>query len=106
MSVYGSDIIVYGWSMRQYLLSELKEHLELMYWDCDEEYGYSIEPKKELEKIEVYEYSAAKDKTIPFWEEMILYWSSGWSSFGQKYPSYSEDRPHPIVNTFVAEDEA
>jgi hypothetical protein len=105
LSVYGSDIIVYGWNMRHYLLSELKEHLELMYRDCDEEYGYSIEYGKELEAIETYEYVAAKNKTIPFWEEMILYRSSGWSSFGRKYPGYLESGPHPIVNTFIAEDE-
>jgi len=105
LSVYGSDIIVYGWNLRHYLLRELKEHLELMYWECDEEYGYSIEPGKELEAIDAYEYGAAKNKTIPFWEEMILYWSSGWSSFGRGYPNKCADGPHPIMNTFVAEKE-
>lgn len=106
LSVYGSDIIVCGWSMRNYLISELSEHLELEQWEYDEEFDcWSVEPKTELEDLYKLEYAAAKDKTLPFWEEMILYWSSGWSSFGRKYPGYSEDGPRPIVNTFVAEDE-
>jgi hypothetical protein len=72
LSVYGSDIIVYGWNMRHYLLSELKEHLELMYWEYDEEDNcWCIESKKELQDIHDYEYGTAKNKTIPFWEEMI-----------------------------------
>jgi hypothetical protein len=33
---------------------------------------------------------------IPYWGEMILYWSSGWASIGRKYP-YPSDGPHPIV---------
>jgi hypothetical protein len=105
LSVYGSDVIVYGWNMRHYLLSELKEHLELMYWDCNEEYGCSIEKGKELQDLCKKEYAAAKDKRIPFWEDMILYWSSGWSSFGRKYPYYPQGGPSPIVNSYVAEDE-
>lgn len=106
LSVYGSDIIVYGWNMRHYLLSELNEHLELQYWEYDEEYDdWSIEPKKELQDLCTLEYAAAKHKKIPFWEEMILYWSSGWSSFGRKYPAYPEDGPSPIVNTFIADAE-
>lgn len=106
LSVCGSDIIVYGWGMRHYLINELGGHLGLMYTEYDEEFDcWRVEPKEELENLYKLGYATAKDKTIPFWEEMILYWSSGWSSFGRKYPGYSGDGPRPIVNTFVAEDE-
>lgn len=30
LSIYGSDIIVYGWNIRHYLLNELKDHLNLL----------------------------------------------------------------------------
>ena len=106
LSIYGSDIIVYGWSIRHYLLNELKEHLnllELVYDDEDDEW-YS-EPIKEFQEINKFEYKKAKDKAIPVWEEMILYWSSGWSSYGKEYPNPSNETIRPILKTFVPEDE-
>jgi hypothetical protein len=106
LSIYGSDIIVYGWNMRHYLLNELKEHLdlfELIYDDEDNEW-YS-EPIKELQEVNVLEYGNAKKKTIPVLEEMILYWSSGWSSYGKEYPNPNNEIIRPIVKTFIPEDE-
>ena len=106
LSVYGSDIIVYGWNMRHYLLNELKEHLNLFefVYDNEDEQYYS-EVKKELQDIHNYEYGKAKTKTIPVIEEMIMYWSSGWSSFGKQYPKEDGNILQPIVKTFIPDDE-
>ena len=72
LSVYGSDIIIYGWNMRHYLLSELKMHLDLMFWEYDEEDDcYCLETKKELQDIHDYEYRLGRVLNIPFWEEFI-----------------------------------
>lgn len=106
LSIYGSDIIVYGWNMRHYLLNELQEHLnlhELVYDEEDNEW-YS-EPIKEFQEINNFEYGEAKNKVIPIWEEMILFWSSGWSSYGKEYPNPNNETVSPIVKTFIPEDE-
>lgn len=100
LSVYGSDIIVYGWDLRHYLMQELGYMLDLYTDEGGEE---STELGKEAEAIHLEKYEASKSKTIPFWEEMILYWSSGWSSFGKVYPR-TGDGPQPIVNTYSEED--
>jgi len=106
LSIYGSDTIVYGWNMRHYLVSELYEHLNLLEleYDKEDDQWYSVS-KQQLQKIHDKEFGAAKTKSIPIIEEMILLWSSNWSSFGKEYPSETEDYLQPIVKTFVAEDE-
>lgn len=106
LSIWGSDIIVYGWNMRHYLLNELKEHLdlfELVYDKEDDEWYHEF--VKELGEINISEYEQSKTKDIPLWKEMILYWSSGWSSFGKEYPNPNNDVLIPIVKSFVPEDE-
>ncbi|WP_298517035.1 hypothetical protein [uncultured Kordia sp.] len=106
LSMYGSDIIVYGWNMRHYLLSELERHLNLFDDVYDDEYKeWYPERKPELQKIHDAEYEAASTKSIPVIEEMILYWSSGWSSFGKENPNKVEGILQPITKTFVAQDE-
>ncbi|MCH2195334.1 hypothetical protein [Kordia sp.] len=106
LSMYGSDIIVLGWNMRHYLLRELKDSLNLLEDVFDEEdQEWYIEDKQELLQIHKEEFAAAKTKSIPVIEEMILYWSSGWSSFGKKYPHETDSYLQPIVRAFVAEDE-
>lgn len=106
LSIWGSDIIVYGWNMRHYLLNELEEYLnllELVYDEVDDE--WYTEPIKEFQEINNFEHEKAKNKAIPVWEEMILYWSSGWSSYGKEYPNPNNDSIRPIVKTFIPEDE-
>jgi hypothetical protein len=106
LSMYGSDIVVLGWNMRHYLVRELKDSLNLLEDVFDEEdQEWYIEDKKELLQIHNEEFTAAKTKSIAIIEEMILYWSSGWSSFGKKYPHETEGYLQPIVRAFVAEDE-
>ncbi|HEX8530254.1 MAG TPA: hypothetical protein VF646_09530 [Cytophagales bacterium] len=97
LSVWGSDIIVYGWNLRSYLLQELQTELGLLDLVFNEEdQQWYTEEKKELRDIVQPEYAAAVDKRIPYWEEVILYWSSGWWTMGRKYP-YPADGPSPIV---------
>lgn len=72
LSVYGADIIVYGWNMRHYLLSELYQYLGLAYIDKSDN---SIEQKEELQKIHKLERELAKNKIIPMWEEIIEYYT-------------------------------
>lgn len=102
LSIWGSDIIVYGWNMRHYLLNELKEHLDLfeLVYDEEDDEWYS-EPIKEFQEIYNLEYEKAKNKVIPIWEEMILYWSSGWSSYGKEYPNPNNETLRPIFKTFI-----
>ena len=106
LSIYGSDIVVYGWNMRHYLLNELAEHLGLfeLIYDKEDDEWYS-EPIPEFQEINTIEYGRAKDKVIPVWEEMILYWSSGWSSYGKEFPNPDNETIMPIVKTFIPEDE-
>jgi len=106
LSIYGSDVIVHGWNMRHYLLSELgaislglSNHV---YDEEDEQWYY--EATKEYEEVNIKEFELAKNKDIPVLKEMILYWSSGWRSFGLKYP-YPKDGPKPITKTFIPKDE-
>ena len=107
LSMWGTDIIVYGWNMRHYLLRELEDHLECLHeWVYDEEdKQWYIERKKEYQDIHNFEYSEAAHKEIPVLEEMILYWSSGWGSYGKQYPRENDDFLQPIVKTFIPEDE-
>jgi hypothetical protein len=110
LSVYGSDIIVYGWNLRHYLLNELEAELGLWDYVFDEEDNmWYYNSKKEVQEIYTLEYELSKTKSIPVWEEMILYWSTGWRSFGREYP-YPESQigefGSPIVKTYIPEDES
>lgn len=106
LSVMGSDTIIYGWDLRLYLLNELTEHLgllELVYDETDK--CYYSEPVKELADIRMHEYSLAPTRDIPFWKELIMYWSSGWSSFGMEYPRQGDSIVQPIVKADSSGDE-
>lgn len=106
LSLYGSDIIVYGWDFRSYILNELKDELgliELVYDEEDKE--WYPETKKELREIFEKDYKFNEEKDIPYWKEMILIWNSGWSSFGLKWPGDEDSFIQPIVKTFTPENE-
>lgn len=107
LSVYGSDIIVYGWSMRDYLLNEIGTDLDifkLVYDKEDEEWYSEVKPEYEADMQNANAYYA-ENKVIPYFEEMILYWSSGWGSYGKEYPYKTEGGIQPITKTFIPEDE-
>lgn len=107
LSVYGSDTIVYGWHMKHYLLQELGALcLGLANKVYDEEYDETYyEPNDEFEAINREAFATAKNKDIPVLKEMMLYWSSGWSSFGLEYPNKKKGGAQPIVKTYVPEGE-
>lgn len=106
LSVWGSDTIVYGWNFRHYLLNELAEHLDLFELVYDtEDQCYYTEEIKELQDIKKYEFASSAQKDIPFLKEMILFWSSGWSSFGLEFPRESSSGVHSIIKTYVPDDE-
>jgi hypothetical protein len=106
LSIWGSDIIVYGWDLRSYLIDELQEDLNLFKLVFDEEdqcnYSESID---EVQAIFEKNYAYDAQKTIPYWEEMILFWTSGWSSFGLKYPGEENATIHPIMKTYTVDEE-
>lgn len=105
LSMWGSDIIVMGWNFRTYLLNEMRNHLDIhiQVFDEEDERFYS-EILPEIQEIfdENYKYDETKD--IPYLKEMILYWSSGWSGFGMSYHPENA-KVHPIIKTFIAEEE-
>ena len=104
LSVYGSDIIVYGWTLRNYLLNELEYHLGLRQPKMGDRDGY-WPPTKELLEIQDKEYTISKNKNIAYWEEMIKFWSSGWGSFGEEYPyEATGNEARVIVKTYVSEE--
>lgn len=106
LSVWGSDIIVYGWDLRSYLLHELDGHLGLYTSVYDEEDKcYYAEDLPEVTAIYKKDFESAPGKDIPYWKQVILYWTSGWSSFGMKFPGYNGDTIQPIMKVDPPEGE-
>ncbi|WBV56162.1 hypothetical protein PFY10_18340 [Chryseobacterium daecheongense] len=105
LSIWGSDIIVYGWNLRTYLLNELKYHLDIyetVYDETEKENVISFIPQ--VKTIFEEDYIFDENKHIPFWEELILLWTSGWSSFGLKFPGQDDSSVFPIMRTYIPED--
>lgn len=87
LSIWGTDTIVYGWTLRTYLINELKLYLDIWTSVYDEEYQqYYSDINEEAKKIHEDEYKYDPSKTIPFWQEIILSYNTGWSSFGLESP--------------------
>ncbi|QHS63492.1 hypothetical protein [Chitinophaga agri] len=106
LSVYGSDTIVYGWDLRLYLLYEITDHLDLYTPVFDEEdQCYYAEYRDELTKVFDIARQRLPGKDIPYWKELILYWSSGWSSFGLTPPGDNGEWGQPIMPTFILDDQ-
>jgi hypothetical protein len=106
LSIYGSDIIVYGWNLRGYLLKELCKHLGLykLVYD-DEDKCYYAELLEEVQAIFNADYVFDERKVIPNIQEMILFWTSAWSTFGLKLPQENDGTIQPIMKTYIADDE-
>ncbi len=120
LSTYGFDTLLYSLDFKQHLLHELR-------WDLgldEREYEYEEENSKpapfmisnainELEQDEKTdsdnfaerenEYAtwlAERRKAyqpIPYWEELILYYSSGWDTIGLQFPGERYGTIAPIV---------
>ncbi|MEN2402484.1 hypothetical protein GKZ90_0022025 [Flavobacterium sp. MC2016-06] len=102
LSIYGSDIIVFGWNFRSYLLNELQEHLNISKLVYDEEYDcYDPILFNEVQEIFDEDYKHDESKIIPYWQEMILIWNSGWDSFGLKYPGEEDSEAYLIIKTYT-----
>jgi len=106
LSVYGSDTIVYGWDFRLYLLNEITDHLDLYIPVFDEEdQCYYSEYRNELKDVFQLARLKLPDRDIPYWKELILYWSSGWSSFGLTPPNDNGESVRSIMPTIVSEEQ-
>ncbi|MGG5209859.1 hypothetical protein ACQWU4_13070 [Chryseobacterium sp. MIQD13] len=105
VSMNGSDVVLMGWDFRTYLLNELRNHLDI-YIDVFDEEDQRFYPEiiDEVTNIfsENFKYDETKD--IPYLKEMIMYWSSGWKTFGLNYHP-ANAKVHPIVKTYIAEEE-
>jgi hypothetical protein len=82
LSVYGSDTIVAAWNLRHYLMREFAHELNLkeMVYDNEDKcfYGHMMKGIPELDSLELIRLANAD---IPFWKEIISYWSSEWQAF-------------------------
>ena len=106
LSIWGSDIIVYGWDLRLYLLNELSGYLDITEQVYYEEYQcYYAESIKEIKEINEKAHLDSVQKDIPYWKEMILFWTSGWGSFGQESPGNDGNTIQPIMPTYIAGNE-
>lgn len=87
LSIWGTDTIVYGWTLRTYLINELKYYLDIWKDVYDEEdQQYYSDLNDEAQKIHNNDYKYHPSKTIPFWQEIILDYNKSWSSFGLQNP--------------------
>jgi len=88
LSVWGFDIIVYGWNLRSYLLKELQGYLLVDLFDPVLEEGEVVdwEEKPEITAIYQADDAASLSRRIPFYEDYIQTWN-GWP------PRASEDGP-------------
>lgn len=101
LSIWGTDTIVYGWTLRTYLINELKYYLDIWKDVYDEEdQQYYSDLNEEARKIHDADYKYHPSKTIPFWQEIILDYNKSWSSFGlQNLPNpYIESLKKSIEN--------
>lgn len=76
LSVWGADTIVYAWSLKHFLLNEFSGELGLMdYLDDDEGNIRTMEYGDELGELNEREYERSKNKEVPFYKELISYWT-------------------------------
>lgn len=95
LSIWGTDTIVYGWTLRTYILNEIGQQYlgttEPVF--NEEEQEFYPESTAEARKIHEDDYKYDASKTIPFWQEIILSYNTGWSSFGMQSP------PNPYLES-------
>lgn len=74
LSVSGSDIMVYAWSLKHFLLNAFSGELGLMDYLYDDEGNIrTMEYGDELGELNEREYELSKSKDIPYFKEMMLY---------------------------------
>lgn len=89
LSMMGTDIIVYGWNLRSYLLQELREYLAVNLADPVLENGELAdwEDKPEVAAIFQADQAASLILRIPFYENFIQTWN-GWPPRADGQGSY------------------
>lgn len=117
ISIYGFDTILYSLNLREHLINELRWDLGLDEREYDDEEGKptplavanaiksiqdeTFEDENSVTDEEQYENRLLERRNayqpIPYWEEVILYYSSGWSSIGLKFPYENYSKAQPIV---------
>jgi hypothetical protein len=117
ISCYGFDTILYSLDLREHLINELRWDLGLDEREYDDEDGNPA-PLAISKAIQAIKDGAVDDsdlvtdeekhdnyllerrkayQPIPYWEEVILYCSSGWGSIGLKFPYEKYAKAQPIV---------
>ncbi|MVO08181.1 hypothetical protein GOQ30_03250 [Flavobacterium sp. TP390] len=119
ISCYGFDTILYSLNLREHIINELRWDLGLDEREYADDTGKppplaisnaiqyikgdisEEEEEDSIAKEKLYENSLLERRnayhTIPYWEEVILYYSSGWSSIGLRFPYENYNKPNPIV---------
>lgn len=85
LSVWGSDTIVVAWNLRHFLMRVFADELHLSREVFEKEdncyYSQMVTGIPELDDLETI---AIADADIPYWKEVITFWTSGWQSFRDK----------------------
>lgn len=105
ISSYGFDTIVCSLNLREHLINELRWDLgldERVYEEDEYEETEADIAAREAEMDAWLEERRKNYVSIPYWEEVILYCSSGWSGIGLKYPYQNFNA---IVQPIVKADE-
>lgn len=97
LSVWGSDIILYGWNLRHYLLQELSWDLGLHNVTIDyDDRSYDDELIPAYKEIIETEMKLGDHEKLSSWKEIIMYWSCNGASIGLPYKT-SSSGPTPVI---------
>lgn len=117
ISIYGFDTILYSLDLKEHIINELRWDLGLDEREYDDEDGNpppfavtnaiksiqdeTFEDENLVTNEEQYENRLLERRNayqpIPYWEEVILYYSSGWGSIGLKFPYEKYSKAQRIV---------
>lgn len=81
LSVWGSDTIVYGWSLKHYLLNEIGGYIDEIWIEVfdDEDDQYYPEHIQELKDFNNNEWLEGEKKGIFYWYELIKAANPNWN---------------------------
>lgn len=79
LSIMGWDTIIYGATMRNYLLNELQDHLELTEYIEDNDGEWDYENINEFKVIRDCELKTLQTMEIPYWREFLI--SNGFNDY-------------------------
>jgi len=72
ISIWGCDIVIFGWGMKSYLLHILSNYIDFkdLYYDKEDEGWFSTELRLMHEK----NYKLIRTNKIPYWQDIIEHW--------------------------------